>query len=95
MKNSLEIEIQNLKVENERLTFNQSKIKENKLKNKNESFTEDFKINDDSIGRVKPVRDFSSLKQPSNIQQKGMEKLNELDELIRNFKYRKLNTNHE
>ena len=95
LKNSLEIEIQNLKVENERLSFNQSEKKEKDHKKKSLSLVEEIKNNDDSVGQVKPIKEFDSYKQANITQQKGMDKLSELDELIRSFKYRRLNTNKE
>lgn len=95
LKNSLEIEIQNLKVENERLSFSCSKKKETKHTKKTSDFYEELKVHDDSFEVAKPVRDYSSFVQSSTGQKKGIEKLNELDELIKNFKQRKLTTNKD
>ena len=95
LKNSLEIELQNLKVQNERLSFQSSKVKEPKSFMKNLTYLEEPKPADDSMEFAKPVRDMDYLKQSLAVQPKGIEKLNELDELIKSFKHRRLNTNKD
>ena len=86
-KNKLEIELQNMKVENEKLWMKGCG------KGCGEFVSEDFnkRESDTRHSQVMPVRDIS-FSRGEEERNKGLEKLGELDKIIQDFKQRRLKT---